>query len=118
MTSDPHTIARRVANADIGGVGDHGVCDVERRATSTFSELTSVFHGLCTSAVLLNDVGGSTPIDLRCKAKSSLAGTTTDRICVHGSQGDEGQRQKSIKGGHGTYVDASSEELVLHLKLS
>ena len=118
MTSDPHTIARRAANADVSGVVDHGVCDVERRATSTFSELASPFHGLCTSAVLLNYVEGSTPIDLRCKAKSSLAGTTTDRICVHDSQGDEGQRQKSIKEDHGTYVNASSEELVLNLKLS
>ena len=118
MTSDPHTIARRVANADIGGVAEYGVCDAERRVTTTFSEFVSLFQGLCMSAVLLNDVEGSAPIYLRCKAKSSLAGTTTDRICIHGSQSDEDQRQKSVKGGHGTYVDASSEELVLNLKLS
>ena len=102
MMSGPHTTCRRVTNADIGGVTDHGVCDAERRAISTFSELTSLLHSLCTSAVLLNDVEGSTLIDLRCKAKSSLAGTTTSRTCVHGSQGDEDQRQRRFRGDHGT----------------
>jgi hypothetical protein len=105
MTSDPHTIGWRVANADVGGVGDPAVYDAERLWRATLSELTSLFHVLCTSAVLLNDVEGSMGIEFRRKAKGSLAGTTTDRICVHGSQGDEDQRQKSVREDHGASVD-------------
>ena len=96
ITSDPHTTGWRAANSDLGGVGDPSVRDAERHAT--FSELTGLFHGLCTSAVLLNDVEGPTLIDLRRKAKSNLASTTTERTRVHGSQGDQDQRQESFRG--------------------
>ena len=110
MMSDPHTTCRRVTNADVGGVADHGVCDAKRCATSTFSELASLLHSLCTSTVLLNDVEGSTLINLCFKAKSSLAGTTTSRTCIHGSQGDEDQRQKHLRGDHGTTSVDPSEK--------
>ena len=116
VTSDPHTTGWRVVNSDLGGVGDPSVCDAERRAT--FSELTSLFHGLCAGTVLLGNVEDPTLIDLRRKAKSNLASTTTERTCVHGSQGDQDQQQESFGGERGSSVDGRPEELVLNLKFS
>jgi len=115
MTSGPHTIGWRAANSDLGSIGDPGVCDTQRRAT--FSELTSLFHGLCANLVLLNNAEGSALIDPRRKAKSSLASATIERTCVHGSQSDKDQRQEGFRGEHGSSADGS-EGLVLALKLS
>lgn len=93
---DLRTIGWRAANSDLSSVADVVVLDVERNAAST--KLTSRFHSLGTSAVVLNHLLGSMLIDPGNKIESCLASGTTDRTCVYDSQGDEDQRQKSVHG--------------------
>ena len=88
--ADSRTGGSRTANSDLGGVGDPCVRDAERRAA--FAQLAGLFHGLGTSAVLLNDAKGATLIDPRRKAKGGLASTTTERTRAHDGQRDEYQR--------------------------
>lgn len=92
MATDPLTTGWRAANPDLGDVGGPVVNGIDLKR-GTFAELTGLFHGPRTSAVLLDNVDGSTRIHPGRKLESSLAAVTTDETCVHGSQGDEDQYQ-------------------------
>ena len=105
---DARTGCGRIANSDLGGVAaEVGVCDGERPATA-FAQLSGLFHGLETSAVLLKNFKGATLVDPPRKAEGGLAGAMTEMIRVH-SQRDEYQTHESFGRQHGSSCEGFGE---------